>query len=104
MIRVLFKRTYLLLAVMFIICISIHAHRTGNRSDVRLLTKRDIFRTGMIGSYPFIWFLLTANHTAEHPRLAYRLLGITLFSGGIILINLITICMRNKTDLHGNLL
>lgn len=34
----------------------------------------------LIALFPIVWFVVLANHSYEHPRLAYRELGVSVFS------------------------
>ena len=52
----------------------------------------------VLSIYPFIWYLIVSNHSIIHPRLAYREMGIFIFSFMIFIIKILS---RNE-KIEGN--
>ena len=76
------KWPYVILLLCFFIVIALLGVRKKNqceKKEIKEKVKVAIFMM-IVGLLPFLWFFLAADHSYEHPRLVYRIIGITFFS------------------------
>lgn len=85
------------LAVLIVICwrLVVRHQKTNGGKEISIQhnfssCKWELICYGMLAILPFGWFLVTANHSAEHWMFTFRILGISVFallSGAVCLMN-----------------
>ena len=76
------KWPYVILLLCLIIAIALWGLREKKQCEKSEIKGKNkvVMLMIIIGLLPFLWFFLAANHSYEHPRLVYRIIGITFFS------------------------
>lgn len=100
------KRPYLLLMLILLIVLAgyIFCHREqliGPEIVFKKVVHSDkgtIMTLILVGTLPFFWYFITANHSFIHPRLVYRSMGVTVFAWISALTMIIRKCVWRKTE------
>ena len=71
----------ILLLVLFVIIVFLGVHKKNQyeKGEFKGNIKVTIYIM-IVGILPFLWFFLAADHSYVHPRLVYRIIGVTFFS------------------------